>query len=221
MRAVWTVWGSAGRRVWGNLPRLIVTNLLWLVLAWPLLTLGAATLGTYAFLRRNVLEHDVRRSEELGTGVPVHDDPYARLLVDARRALLPGTLWGVTSVAFVALVTLGARFWAARAGGVPGDALVVLALYLGWLWLAAQPFVLDALAEGRSLRAAWSEAALIVASYPLYAHLCALPPLLLGVLAWLLETLWPLVGTSVLLVYWAHVATGDPNRKVSRVHEVL
>ena len=208
MHAALTLWGRAGRRLWANLPRLIAANLLWLLLAWPLVTLGAATLALYAWLRRAVLEYEEARAEHR----KAQESPLG-LLRDLRRLWWPGTLWLGANVAVAAVLLSNALVWRAKLGPLGGLWVELLTGYLAWLWLAGQPYLLDALAEGRPLGASLAEAARLVAAFPLYAHLCALPPLLLALLGWWFKTLWPAVGASALLLYWAQVATFDPRAR--------
>lgn len=215
VRGAVRVWGGAAARVWDNLPRLIAVNVLWVVAAWPLLTLGAATLGTYAWLRRAVLEIEDERSARAPADPPVPEERLQTLPRFLRRLWWPGTLWA--GVNLLGLFVLFSHFSLAqaRAGTLTGAGLLVLGVYLTWFGLALQPFLLDALSEGMSLPRALSEAVRIVLAYPLYAHLCALPPLALGALGWWFRSLWPLVGVAALLLYWAHVATGEaaPRRR--------
>ncbi|MEF2279496.1 hypothetical protein V3W47_14430 [Deinococcus sp. YIM 134068] len=217
MRGAVLVWRAAAPRLWHHLPRLIVVNVLWLVASWPLLTLGAATLTAYAWLRRAVLEVEDERRE----GASVPEEPYSSLLPLLRRLWWPGSLWTGLNVAL--LVPLGGlALGAARSGTLAGTAAGILALYVAWFWLALQPFFLDALAEGMPLPRALAEAVQIVLAYPAYSHFSALPPLLLAGLAWWFSSLWATVGVTALLLYWACVATGDPAPRRSRpVRDVL
>ncbi len=208
MRAALTVWGRAGRRLWVNLPRLIAANVLWLLLAWPLVTLGAATLALYAWLRRAVLEYEETRLER-----SLPEESPLSLLRDLRRQWWPGTLWLGANLAVAVILLSNVALWRLRLGPLGALWVELLAGYLAWLWLAVQPYLLDALAEGRPFGAALSEAGRIVAAFPVYAHLCALPPLLLALLGAWLRTLWPVVGVGALLLYWAQVATFDPRAR--------
>lgn len=204
------VWGQAGRQLWINLPRLIAANLLWLLLAWPLVTLGAATLALYAWLRRAVLEYEETRPEHR----QAQESPL-RLLRDARRLWWPGTLWLGANLAVGAVLLSNVLMWRVRLEPLGALWVELLAGYLAWLWLALQPYLLDALAENLPFAAALAGALRIVAAFPMYAHVCALPPLLLALLGWWFRTLWPVVGVSVLLLYWAQVATFDPRQRPS------
>lgn len=222
MRGAVRVWRVAGVRVWEALPRLIAVNLLWLVAAWPLLTLGAATLTTYAWLRRAVLEVEDERLESGPTDPPVPDEPLASLPRFLRRLWWSGTLWAGLNVLVLTGLSAGLTGWRSEPASLGGALLGVLSAYLLWFWLALQPFWLDALAEAVPLPRALAEAASIVLTYPLYAYLCALPPLGLAALGGWFTSLWPLVGVSVLLLYWAHVATGDPApRRRDRLDHLL
>ena len=222
MRGAANVWRGAAARLWAQLPRLIVVSLLWVAFAWPLLTLGAATLTAYAWLRRALLEvEDERRSGE--PDAPLRpDEPYASLPRFAARLWWPGTLWAALNALVLLLVLGDLAVWRAGPGTLVGAVAGVWGLCLAWLWLAAQPFVLDALAEGLPLGRALGEAGRILLAYPLYCQLCALPPLLLLAACGWFTSLWPLAGAGLLLGYWAHVATGDPApRRQSRIEEVL
>lgn len=227
MRGAVQVWRVAGARLWDALPRLIAVNLLWLVAAWPLLTLGAATLTVYAWLRRAVLEVEDERRESDPAGPPVPEEPLTSLPRFLRRLWWPGTLWAGLNVLVLAGLYAGLMWWTAEAGalgwhGLGGALLGVLSAYLLWFWLALQPFLLDALADDVPLPLALAESGRIVLAYPLYAHLCALPPLGLAALGGRFTSLWPLVGVGLLLLYWAHVATGDPApRRKSRLDDLL
>ncbi|EYB69231.1 hypothetical protein DEIPH_ctg011orf0226 [Deinococcus phoenicis] len=216
------VWRGAGARLWDNLPRLIVVNVLWLAASWPLLTLGAATLTAYAWLRRAVLEVEDERSEGGPAALAVSEEPYTSLPRFFRRLWWPGTLWAGLNALLLLVLSANFVLWRADPGTLRGALWGALGSYLAWFWLALQPFVLDALAEGVRLPRALAEAVRIVLAYPLYAHLCALPPLLLAALGWWFTSLWPLVGVSVLLLYWAQVATGDPApRRPGHLEDVL
>lgn len=210
IRGAWTVWGQAARFVWAELPRLIALNLLWVALVWPLLPLGAATLTASAWLRRAVLEVAALDAVRAPDQPPPSPEPYRTLSALLRRLWWPGTLWGMVNAAALGL-TLSHLAWAqAHPTGLGAAVQGALLLYLGWFWLAAQPFWLDALAEEVPPLRALGEAARIVLAYPVYAHLCALPPLLLAGLSLHFRTLWLLVGVGALLLFWACVATGTP-----------
>lgn len=200
------MWRVATARLWHNLPRLIVVNVLWLVASWPLLTLGATTLTAYAWLRRAVLEVEDERQE----GASVPEEPYTSLPRFGRRLWWPGTGWAALNALLLFVLYADVELWKARPGTLTGTLTAVLGVYLAWFWLALQPFFLDALAEGVPLRRALTEAVSIVLAYPAYSHLCALPPLFLAGLGWWFTSLWPVVGVGALLLYWACVATGEP-----------
>ncbi|GMA15526.1 hypothetical protein E5F05_03735 (plasmid) [Deinococcus metallilatus] len=216
------VWRTAGAHLWDHLPRLIVVNVLWLVAAWPLVTLGAATLTAYAWLRRAVLEVEDERDDLAPGDPPVPDEPYTSLPRFFRRLWWPGTLWAALNILLLFVLYANGVVWRVQPDTLSGALRAVLGLLLGWFWLVLQPFFLDALAEGVPLPHALAGAARIVLAYPLYTQLCALPPLLLSALAWRFTSLWALVGVGLLLLYWAHVATGNPlTRRPQQVEDVL
>ncbi|WP_051935686.1 hypothetical protein [Deinococcus sp. YIM 77859] len=222
MRGAVQVWRVAGAHLWRELPRLIVVNVLWVVAAWPLFTLGAATLTAYAWLRRAVLEVEEERRAHRPEEPPVPQEPLSSLPRFFGRLWWPGTLWAALNALVLVVLYANVALWSAQPGTLRGAVGAVLGVVLGWLWLTLQPFLLDALAEGLPLSRALLEAGRIVLAYPLHTQLCALPPLLLAVLAASFTTLWPVVGVSALLLYWAVVATSQPRPlSAQRFEDVL
>lgn len=212
----------AAAALWHALPRLMLVSVVWAAVAWPLVTLGAVTLAAYAWLRRALLEvADERREGDAG-GPVIPDEPFASLPRFLLRLWWPGTLWAGLNAGLLAAVWADLTLWRTQPGALGGALAGVGGVLLGWLWLALQPYLLDALAEGLPLPRAVGEAARILLAYPLYSQLCAVPPLLLAATCWWFSSLWPLAGAGLLLGYWAHVATGDPRpRRTGRVKEVL
>ena len=216
MRAAVRVLGLTLARAWPNLPRLIVTNVGWLVLSWPLVTLGCTTLALYSWLRRAIV---VR--EQFGSHVQP-EEPLVSVLADVREHWQRGVVWMVLNVVFAFVLFANVVFWRSRMAPLGEAVLMVGAAYVVWFVLALQPYWLDGMASGRGVLRALRASVRSVAMHPLFAHACAVPPLVLVVAGFVVQSFWPLVGVSVLLLYWGHVAAAEPRtRRRVRVEELL
>jgi len=174
---------------WQHLLILIVLNLLWIVCAATLVLAGPATLSVFGYLA--ALRDDQR---------PTWRDLPGRL----RQNLLPGSLWTLTVCAFAFLVYANLTFWPAVTGELGRLTVWIFWGYLIWLFVAAQPFLLDALVTQRlPYRQAWRAAALEVLRRPVAAHLWVLIPALLALIGSFFRTPALVVLVSLLLAYAA------------------
>ena len=179
-------WRVLFPQLFRELPRLVLANLLWLVGAWPLLTLGAATLVAFAWLRQ-----------------PAASGRNVGSL--ARRLWWPGTVWGFAWALFALLWLSNLLYWPRLLPPFGQAVALVLLLLVGWLWLALQPCWLAALADGLPSLAALKHAGRRLLAAPAYALTGALPVLLLALLASVFKTFWALAGVGLLLAYWARL----------------
>lgn len=159
---------EGGQLAWPNLLTLLWLNLLWVLCAVTVLLAGPATLTVYGYLAALRDDRNPRPAE-----LP------ARL----RQNLLPGLLWFLTLALFAFLAYANLTFWPQFLGhrgaaqlGV--DVVWLFWLYLIWLMVALQPYLLEALAVLRlPFLRAWRWAGLEVARRPLAAHGWVLIPL--------------------------------------------
>lgn len=181
---------EGGLLVWRNLLPLLWLNLIWVALAWTLVLLGPATLASYALIATTM-----REDREA--------DPRQFLLL-LRRNLLPGTLWALTALVFAFLIYSNFTFWR-RALGPFGDTVVLLLVtYLSWLFVALQPYLLEALGVERlPYFRAWRAAFLGLARHPVSGHLYVLIPLAVLVLSLFFRTFVFVILVSVTLAFAA------------------
>ncbi|MFC4427284.1 DUF624 domain-containing protein [Deinococcus navajonensis] len=174
---------------WRHLPTLAWLNLIWIALSWTVLLAGPATLAAYALIAalREDIEPDLRR--------------YPALL---RQNLLPGVLWLLSSATFAFVVYSNLVYWR-RLLGPFGDSVVsLLAVYLTWLYVALQPYLLEGLSvERRPFLQAWTPAFLALARSPLSAHLYVVVPAFLLVVSFFTRTFALVVLVSVALAFAA------------------
>ena len=180
---------DGGLLTWRHLSTLVALNLIWIVLAWTVILAGPATLAAYAMIAtmREDRPADLRR--------------YPALLV---QNLLPGVLWLLSGAVFAFLVYSNLLYWR-RVLEPFGDAVVsLLAVYLTWLFVALQPYLLEALSvERRPFLRAWRPAFLGLARSPVSAHLYVLIPVVLSVIGYLTRTFGLVVLVSLGLVFAA------------------
>ncbi len=177
-------WRALIPELFRRLPQLMLANVLWLVCVWPLVTLGAATLTAFAWLRAPAASR-----RDVG---PL-----------ARRLWWPGTVWGLWWLLALFVWVSNVLYWP-RVLPPFGQALaLVLLLLAALLWLAVQPYWLAAMAGGAPAARAFALGAGRVMRAPGYALLGALPVLALALLATVFKTLWAVAGVCLLLAYWA------------------
>ena len=181
---------EGGLLTWRHLLTLVWLNLIWLVLSWTVVLAGPATLASYALIAttmREDLDPDLRQ--------------FPGLL---RRNLAPGVLWLLTVALFAFLMYSNLVFWQ-RVSGRFGDAVVsLLALYLSWLFVAVQPYLLEALAVQRHRYGrAWQVALLGLARAPVSAHLYVLVPLFVVLLGFFFRTFALVILVSIALTFAA------------------
>lgn len=180
---------DGGLLTWRHLTTLVWLNLIWIVLAWTLVLTGPATLAAYALIAtmREDRAADLRR--------------FPALL---RQNLLPGMLWLLTCTVFAFLIYSNLLYWR-RVLGAFGDAVIsLLAVYLTWLFVALQPYLLEALSvEHRPFLQAWRPAFLGLARSPFSAHLYVLIPVVLGVMGYFTRTFGLVILVSLALVFAA------------------
>ncbi|UQN08930.1 DUF624 domain-containing protein [Deinococcus sp. QL22] len=181
---------EGGLLTWRYLLPLVWLNLIWLALSWTLVLAGPATLASYALIATTMREDR---------------EPDLRLFPSLlRHNLLPGLLWCLTVAVFAFLMYSNLVFWRRLLGNF-GDALVsLLALYLSWLFVALQPYLLEALSVQRlSYRRAWQAALLGLVRTPVSAHLYVLIPLLVVLLAFFFRTFGLVILVSIALTFAA------------------
>lgn len=181
---------DGGLLTWRNLLALLWLNLIWVALAWTLVLAGPATLASYALIAGTMRED---RDLDLRQFLPL-----------LRRNLLPGIFWALTAAVFAFLVYSNVTFWR-RVLGPFGDTVVaLLAAYLSWLFVALQPYLLEALSVDRLPHfRAWRAAFLGLVQHPLNGHLFVLIPLLVLVLSVFFQTFVFLILGSVTLAFAA------------------
>lgn len=181
---------EGGLLVWRHLLTLVWLNLIWLVLSWTLILAGPVTLAVYALI---------------ATSMRQDRDPELRALpVLLRRNLLPGVLWLLTVVLFVFLLYTNVTFWPGVLGPFGGVLVVLLSAYLIWLFVALQPYLLEALSVTRlPFLAAWRAAFLGLARDPVAAHLYVLIPIAVIILSVLFRTFAMSILVSVALTFAA------------------
>ncbi|MGE5673231.1 MAG: hypothetical protein ACM3XM_05030 [Mycobacterium leprae] len=169
MRAVTEAWRIAGAKAWHNLTRLIMLNLLWIVTALPLVTLGPVTLAGYWWTARVV-----RDEKEEGYGA------FFQAIV---RFAGRGLIWSLAWLLLLYVAYSNAVVWQRFVPPLLGAVIQIVWLYLLVFALAMQPFLLecltvDALPWGESLkRSGWA-----VLANPLYSHLSIpVPALVLSI----------------------------------------
>ncbi len=198
MRAAWDAWRRAGALVWEQLVRLIVINLLWLVSAWLIITVGPATLAAYAWIARAV-----RDSEQ-----PMDYLDFFRIF---RRLLGRGLLWSLGLAAFLFLAYTNLTVWGSMLPPLGGFAVRLVWVYALIFLGAMQPFLMEFLAVeelswGESLRkSAWQ-----VLANPIYSHLQLVIPIAGLAVATQFLTIFPVVMISLILTFLAVAATGAP-----------
>ncbi|THF85469.1 hypothetical protein E7T09_16025 [Deinococcus sp. KSM4-11] len=181
---------EGGWLAWTNLPTLVGLNVLWIAGAVTVVLLGPMTVTVFGHL------------------AALRDDrhPTWRTLGTRLRAVLwTGTLWSVSVGVFAYLAWANLTFWPRVLGHQGAAQLGVYAVwllwaYLTWLFIALQPFLLDALAVrgltfGRALRAA----AVVVIRRPVAAHAFVVIPLALYLVGRSFRTPGVLVLISLLL----------------------
>lgn len=181
---------EGGLLVWHNLLPLLWLNLIWVALAWTLVLAGPATLASYALIATTLRED---REPDLRQFLP--------LLV---KNLLPGILWFLTLVVFAFLAYSNYTFWR-RVLGPFGDTVVfLLVTYVSWLFVALQPYLLEALSVDRlPYIRAWRAAFLGLVQHPLSAHLYVLIPLAVLILSLLFQTFVFVILVSAALAFAA------------------
>lgn len=192
---------DGGLLTWRNMLPLLWLNLIWAVLAWTLVLTGPATLASYALIAGTMRED---REPDLRQFLP--------LLV---KNLLPGILWALTAAVFAFLAYSNYTFWR-RVLGPFGDTVVfLLVTYLSWLFVALQPYLLEALSVERlPYFRAWRSAFLGLVQHPFSGHLYVLIPLAVLVLSLLFQTFVFVILVSVTLAFAATqvrpLVTRDP-----------
>lgn len=175
---------------WRNLLTLVGLNLAWVALAWTLVLAGPATLGVYHLIAtrlREDLEIDVRA--------------LPRLVL---RFLGPGLLWALATVAFVGLFYANVTVWPRFLPPFGTTLVLMVWLYLLWLFVALQPFLLEALAvKGLRFLPAWRDAFLGLARVPFEGHVSVLFGVILLVAGLYFRTLAPVVLIALGLTFAA------------------
>ncbi|MBB6099066.1 putative membrane protein YesL [Deinobacterium chartae] len=200
-------WRDAAGWTFSHLTRVIGVNLLWLLASWPLLTLGPATLAAYAWLRRARLEPEVA-------------EPYTRLRDDFCRLFWRGLGWALASATLLYVLYANALFWPRLLPPLAGAVVAVAALYLAVLYLAVQPYLLEALVTLPRAMAAPRAAIARLVARPLAAHLHLLFALPLALLVWRFPTLLALGAVGLLLVFW-HALNLEEAAEDPRLIELL
>lgn len=180
---------EGGLLVWRHLIPLVWLNLIWIALSWTVILAGPATLASYALIAR-------MREDQ---------DPDLRQFPALLRInLLPGTLWLLTALLFAFLMYSNLVYWL-RVLEPFGDSVVsLLAVYLAWLFIALQPYLLEALSVDRlPYGKAWRSALMGLAREPVSAHLYVVIPVLLGVISFFTRTLALVVLVSLALAFAA------------------
>ena len=180
---------DGGLLVLRHLTTLVWLNVIWIVLAWTVILTGPVTLAAYALIARMREDRDPDLRQ------------FPALL---RQFLLPGTLWLLTALLFGFLMYSNLVYWL-RVLEPFGDSVVsLLGVYLAWLFIALQPYLLEALCVERlPYRVAWRSALVGLARAPVSAHLYVVIPVLLGVIAFFTRTLGLVVLVSLSLAFAA------------------
>lgn len=200
MNAIWDSWQRAGLLAWANLTRLVGLNLIWVLVSWPLVTLGPATLAAYWWASGAVRDG----GEKAG---------YGLFLLGVRRFFWRGLAWALGWAVLLGL---------AYANFIVGPRLlppfVALVAGLGWvtglvLLAAAQPYLLEALVvEERSWPESLGRAGLELLANPLYSLGQLLVPAAALALGLRFSALPLLVLGSVILLFSSVAADGAPYR---------
>ncbi|PYE54599.1 hypothetical protein [Deinococcus yavapaiensis] len=175
---------------WRNLLTLVWLNLAWVAMAWTLILLGPATLAVYHLVAtrlREDLEIDFRL--------------LPRLVL---RFLGSGLLWALSAVMFAVLFYANTTVWPRFLPPFGTTVVLMVWLYLLWLFVALQPFLLEALAvrEARFLPA-WRDAFLGLARQPFEGHVSVLFGVILLVAGLYFRTLAPVVLIALGLTFAA------------------
>ena len=174
---------------WHHLLSLVALNVLWVACAATLVLAGPATLTAF------------------GYAAALRDDqaPALRQLPGRlRRNLWPGTWWALSTLAFGFLAYANLKFWPAVLGQFALFAVYIFWGYLIWLFVAAQPYLLEALSVERlPYGRAWRAAALAVLRRPVPAHGWVLIALVLTLTGLFFRTPALVVLISLLLTYAA------------------
>ena len=174
---------------WHHLLTLIVLNVLWVICAATLVLAGPATLSAFGYLA-------ALRDDE----APALRQLTGRL----RQNLLPGTWWALSTLTFGFLAYANLKFWPTVLGQLGQFAVSFFWGYLIWLFVAAQPYLLEALSVERlPYGRAWRAAVLAVLQRPVSAHGWVLIPLLLAFIGLFFRTPALVVLVSLLLTYAA------------------
>ncbi|MFC4454201.1 DUF624 domain-containing protein [Deinococcus sonorensis] len=181
---------EGGLLTWHHLLTLVWLNLIWLVLAWTVVLAGPATLAVYALIATTMRQD--------------RDPDLRRFLPLLRQNVVPGVLWLLTTALVAFVLYSNVVYWQRVLGPFGKTVLTLVAAYLAWLYVALQPYLLEALSVERLpyLRA-WRAALLNLGRHPVSAHLYVLVPVVLVLLSLLTRTFVMIVLVSVALTFAA------------------
>ncbi len=215
MRAAWKAWKQAGKMVWANVLRLIILNLIWFVIGFPIVTIGPATLAAYWWIATSVRD---------GQG----NEPYTRFFQAMRRFAVKGLVWLAGWVVVIGLAAMGLKVWPQLLPPM-GVAMVQIAWTYAILYLVAmQPYLLEYLTvEEKPWVPALKASAWQVLANPIYSHAhVAIAGVALG-LAAQFSTVASIALVAVLLGFWTVAAAevpwkhGRPRPIERRIEDVL
>lgn len=198
MRPIWETWKKALKFFWENLVTLIVVNVLWVLTALPLVTVGAGTFAAYWWVAHVLRDgHD---REGLG-----------QLLRAFRRFFWRGLIWSVAWALVLWLAVVGLTVWPRLLSPLGGAVVRVAWFYILIFLGALQPYLLEALTvEERPWGEALKRSAWHVVANPIYSHAQLLVPVTALGIGARFATFIPLVLISLIIAFLTVAAAEAP-----------